>query len=418
MFLSEFYDILEDQRLHRLLFLILIGIYVYNELRSWWHRSGKYYKPWGSTTPAFILFTKKQIAELSEATCLSQRAAYADMFGFKHTMNKLEHNPSNHKVIRTRLYSRLLQVNGPVHLAALYPHLLDQFDSSLAKEFQNGRILDGGISLPIAETARRLVSKLMSLMFFGDSLSSDEEFSSGLLRYPQDMVKCMAAFQVAPSFMSPIIHALLTNRGKAMHLIQRKFAYCIGPEGSSQNDSDQIQRFAASHQLWMNLHFNTLHQETEQHVPLDYQDLEQLPLLDGFIKETVRCNPLDTLAIRRKALEPYTFSDGSLSVPSGATICVSAHDLMHNPQTYTEPNTFNPTRYLPKKPNSQQRKFTEVSETPGRFHASLAIQIVISQLLLKYDLSLENEKARTKWTWETFTMPYKSSKIILKDRSL
>ncbi|KAI1471052.1 cytochrome P450 [Daldinia caldariorum] len=488
MLFSKFYDVLEDQRLHRLLFLILIGIYIYNELRSWWHvlgrplyvritttlsdyRSGKYYKPWGSNAPIFIVSTKKQIAELSEATCLSQRAVYADMFGFKHTMNKLEHNTSNHKVIRTRLYSRILQVNGPIHLAALYPRLVNQFDASLAKELQEGRILDGSVSLPIADTARRLVSKLMSLMFFGDSLCSDEEFSSALLRYPQDMVKCMAAFQVVPSFMSPIIHALLTNRGEAMHLIQRKLAYCIRPENSSQTDSKQSQRltilhniitladssdywnpdllsqsllgiwFAASHQPWMNLHFvllelctrkewqNALRQEIEQYGPLDYKGLEQLPLLDGFIKETVRCNPLDTLAIRRKALEPYTFSDGSVSVPSGATVCVSAHDLMHNPQTYAEPDAFNPNRYLPQEPNAQQRKFTEVSETypiwgfgslacPGRFHASLAIKIAISQLLLKYDLSLENDKARTKWTWETFTMPYKSTKIILKDRSL
>ncbi|KAK6955952.1 hypothetical protein Daesc_003599 [Daldinia eschscholtzii] len=373
---------IEDQRLHRLLFLIL--------------QSGKYYKPWGSTTPIFIVSTKKQIAELSEATCLSQRAVYADMFGFKHTMNKLEHNTSNNKVIRTRLYSRILQVNGPVHLAALYPHLLNQFNNNLSRELQNGRDFNGGISLPIADTARRLVSKLMSLMFFGDYLSSDEEFSSALLRYPQDMVKCMAAFQVAPSFMSPIIHALLTKRGEAMHLIQKKLAYCIGPEGSNENDSDETKSlsilhnmttladtsdywnpellsqsllgiwFAASHQPWMNLHFvllelstrkewqNALREEIARHGPLDYKGLEELPLLDGFIKETVRCNPLDTLAIRRKALEPYTFSDGSLSVPSGATVCVSSHDLMHNPEIYGEPDSFNPSRYLPKESDSQQ----------------------------------------------------------------
>ncbi|OTB13472.1 hypothetical protein K445DRAFT_304233 [Daldinia sp. EC12] len=463
--------LIEDQRLHRLLFFILIGIYVYIELRSWWHQSGKYYKPWGSTTPIFIVSTKKQIAELSEATCLSQRAVYADMFGFKHTMNKLEHNTSNNKVIRTRLYSRILQVNGPVHLAALYPHLLNQFNNNLSKELQNGRDFNGGISLPIADTARRLVSKLMSLMFFGDYLSSDEEFSSALLRYPQDMVKCMAAFQVAPSFMSPIIHALLTKRGEAMHLIQKKLAYCIGPEGSNENDSDETKSlsilhnmtaladtsdywnsellsqsllgiwFAASHQPWMNLHFvllelstrkewqSALRQEIAQHGPLDYKGLEELPLLDGFIKETVRCNPLDTLAIRRKALEPYTFSDGSLSVPSGATVCVSSHDLMHNPEIYGEPDSFNPSRYLSKESDSQQRKFTEVSDSypiwgygslacPGRFHASLAMKIAISQLLLKYDLCLENEKARTKWTWETFTMPYQNTRIVLKEHGL
>ncbi|KAI0853766.1 cytochrome P450 [Daldinia vernicosa] len=503
MFHADFQDLVNDERIHRVLFLILIGTYVYSEAKSWWnsllrplyvkitstlsdYRSGKFYKPWGPTTPIVIVSTKKQIAELSEAPCLSQRAVYADMFGFKHTMNKLEHNTSNNKVIRTRLYSRLLQVNGPVHLDGLYPHLLNRFDINLERELRGGRVLNGesrildipevsiiltwklgGISLPIAQTARRLVSNLMGLMFFGEALSSDEEFSSALLRYPQDMVKCMAAFQVAPS----LVHAVLTNRGEAMHLIQKRLFQCIQSGLSNQSEGDKIQRhtilyniialtsgseywnadllsqsllgiwFAASHQPWMNLHFvilelcarkewqSKLRQEIEQHVPLDYKDLEQLPLLDGFIKETVRCNPLDTLAIRRKALEPYTFSDGSLSVPSGATVCVSSYDLMHNPQTYPDPNAFNPSRYLPKEPNSQQLKFTEVSEAypiwgygslacPGRFQASLAMKLVISQLLLKYDLSLENKNARTKWSWETFAMPYKSTRVILKEHGL
>lgn len=58
-------------------------------------------------------------------------------------MNKLEHNTSNNKVIRTRLYSRLLQVNGPVHLDALYPYLLNQLDISLERELRGGRVFNG-----------------------------------------------------------------------------------------------------------------------------------------------------------------------------------------------------------------------------------------------------------------------------------
>jgi hypothetical protein len=66
--------------------------------------------------------------------------------------------------------------------------------------------------------------------------------------------------------------------------------------------------FAASHQPWMNLHFiileicarkewqALLQQEIEKQLPLTYEKLEQLPLLDSFIKETVRLHPLDTRA--------------------------------------------------------------------------------------------------------------------------
>lgn len=65
------------------------------------------------------------------------------MFGFKHTMNKFEHNTSDHKVIRTRLYSRLLQINGPAHLNVLYPLLLVRMDSSLKRELHSGRATKG-----------------------------------------------------------------------------------------------------------------------------------------------------------------------------------------------------------------------------------------------------------------------------------
>lgn len=42
-------------------------------------RSGKYYKPWKPSNPIVIVSTKKQIAELSEGACFSQRAVYADV---------------------------------------------------------------------------------------------------------------------------------------------------------------------------------------------------------------------------------------------------------------------------------------------------------------------------------------------------
>lgn len=124
-------------------------------------RSAKYYKPWKSTQ-TIIVSSKKHIAELSEAAGLSQRAVYADvachiqsgslnhadyaqMFGFKHNMNKYEHNTDDHKLVRTRLFSRVLQVNGPAHLQALYPHLMSRLSEGLLEEFGDRGIFSGAI---------------------------------------------------------------------------------------------------------------------------------------------------------------------------------------------------------------------------------------------------------------------------------
>lgn len=55
--------------------------------------------------------------------------------------------------------------------------------------------------------------------------------------------------------------------------------------------------------------------------------------------------------------------------------------------------------------------------SPGRFHATMVIKIALSQLLLNYDLLLEKESARNKWYWETFALPYESTRIVLKPRN-
>ncbi|KAF2704077.1 putative cytochrome P450 [Pleomassaria siparia CBS 279.74] len=431
--------------------------------------NGRYYKPWKTIDNFTVLSTKKHIAELSEASVLSQKAVYADMFGFKHTMNGIDHNSSDHRVIRTRLYARLLQVNGPVYLNGLFPLLKESLNKTLQVELRNGRQVNDGLSISVAPTARRLASKLMAVVFYGDVLASDEDFFEALLKYPKDMIKCMAAFQLTPSWMSPYMHAVITSRGEAMHKIQARLRDIMGtgrktwtePEKTKTltiahnmtqmtDDSDYWDPellsqsllgiwFAAAHQPWMFLDFvllelcarqdwqNAIQEEIDTLAPSNYDQLEKLPLLDSFIKETVRLNPLDKFAIRRKALEPYTFQGGAPSVPKGGTACVSAYDLMHDTRHYPSPNSFQGARFVPKNTAAPQSKFTEISEKfpvwgygslacPGRLYASLIIKIIISEILIKYTIRLENDKERTKWYWESFTMPYESTRVVLKER--
>jgi cytochrome P450 len=105
---------------------------------------------------------------------------------------------------------------------------------------------------------------------------------------------------------------------------------------------------------------------------------------------------------------------------------VPAYDLMHNPDVYADPDSSDPTRHLLKGDTGQQNKFTEVSEhfpvwgygslaCPGRLHASVVIKMILSELLPRYDLKLESPLASTRWSWETFTMPYERTRVILKE---
>jgi hypothetical protein len=124
------------------------------------------------------------------------------MFGFKHTMGT---GYNHHEVaqVKSRLMGRLIQVQGQNNLPKLFPFLAKRVEQSLKEQVAQGQTLpDGGVSVQVANTVRTLASRIMGVLFFGAKTSSDPVFADALLRYPKDMVSCMTAFQLTPSFLS------------------------------------------------------------------------------------------------------------------------------------------------------------------------------------------------------------------------
>jgi hypothetical protein len=60
----------------------------------------------------------------------------------------------------------------------------------------------------------------------------------------------------------------------------------------------------------------------------------------------------------------------------------------------------------------------DITTSPGRFHASIVMKLVIAHIVLRYEMKLEDERARTLWSWETFTMPYESTRFVLRERDV
>jgi len=44
------------------------------------------------------------------------------------------------------------------------------------------------------------------------------------------------------------------------------------------------------------------------------------------------------------------------------------------------------------------------------------MKLVIAHIVMRYNMKLEDDKARTLWKWETFTMPYESTRFVLEER--
>ncbi|EED20038.1 cytochrome P450, putative [Talaromyces stipitatus ATCC 10500] len=432
--------------------------------------NGRFYKPWG-TPPIIIDGGKKRLLELSDTPVLSQRAVYADMFGFKHTMNKFNHTEVN--IIKSRLFGRVLNVNGPNQVARLYPVLQKRLSSFLKDELE---VLDTPDSrttvIPLASTAKVLSSRLMAVTFFGENLGSNPDLAEALLRHPSQTIACMGAFQFTPSFLMSLVHNIMTRGGREMRKIQSYLMPIIDQGVDSWDEAKGIKEstvfydlieqshpnrdywtpftlsqsilglwLAASHQPWVNLYHilyelcirpewqQIIREEVMQHGALnDFTKLNQLSLLDGFMRETARLNSLDKIAIRRKALEDYTFSDGYTKVPAGAVVCVDSYAASHNPRIYPRPETFDAGRFTNGQSHDQTNRFTDVSENyliwgfgslacPGRHHASLVLKLVVATLLVDYELELDAKRSRRHWMWESFSIPYNSTRLVLRRRS-
>ncbi|KAE8168177.1 cytochrome P450 [Aspergillus tamarii] len=431
--------------------------------------NGKYYNPWGAQ-PIVIEPTAKKMTELSDTPLLSQRAVYADMFGFKSTLSNFNHNEINSS--RSRLFGLILSVRGAGHLRNLSSLLQRRAQKFLDNELSQPPVNSSEpIHVGLAETCKLFNSRLMAVIFFGEKLASEPEFAAALFQHPLQTVTCMSLFQITPSFLSPLIHGIVTKRGQAMKLIQSRMIPIIQKgvkdwdEHSSKQDTilysmmteTEDKRaywtpealcqaimglwFAASHQPWVNLYIFIYqlcrHPEWQDILReelrsignrMDIDSISSLPLLDSFMRESARFYCLDKLAIRRKAMQDYTFAYDNTTAPAGATVCVSNWNVTRDASTYPDPDTFDGARFANGKSNDRTKMFADVSEKhliwgygslacPGRLHATYVMKLMIASFITRWDIRLEREDMRSHWMYESFSMPYQSTAVILQPRS-
>ena len=56
--------------------------------------------------------------------------------------------------------------------------------------------------------------------------------------------------------------------------------------------------------------------------------------------------------------------------------------------------------------------------SPGRFHASLVIKLVLVHLVMNYEFRLEDVNAPRLWNWQNFTVPYDKTRVEFRRRSI
>jgi cytochrome P450 len=74
-------------------------------------------------------------------------------------------------------------------------------------------------------------------------------------------------------------------------------------------------------------------------------DPTKFPLLDSFLRESMRHSTSDSISGRRKVLKPFVFSDGT-EAKLGDWVCVPQAAMNRDAQYYSNPEVFDAFRFI------------------------------------------------------------------------
>ena len=325
------------------------------------------------------------------------------MFQPKYTMNGLE--VEDQMNANGNLHSRALRVILSSHLNDLQPLLGQIISDTFTKEFFSGKKLSGHwMQLQSFSMAKRVITAANSLVFFGEHLSHDPEFLRAALDYPDDLLTTAEILHFVPSILAPFAGPILMRQHQASKVLVSHLTPLIeerleqrkpdhnGPrvkhldfiefliDTNTQRDhwsSEKIVQvilgiwFASVHQPALSLVYalDDLCSHPEYVEPLRKEietcdktqgDLDSLPLLDSFLKESARLHPSDSISVRRKVLEPYTFSDGT-HLTIGDIACVPLQAIMRDPANYPNSLSFDAFRFVGQNGSGNTARFTDTN---------------------------------------------------------
>lgn len=127
----------------------------------------------------------------------------------------------------------------------------------------------------------------------------------------------------------------------------------------------------------------------------------KMPKVDSFLKECMRLQGPSTLLLQRKAMQDFTFSDGTF-VPKGSHVATSIVATHCDSAYYSDPLTFNPWRFVGAEDDAQDSKHRFATTSPeyllfgygrhacaGRFFAEIQLEMMMAYVVMTYDVRME-----------------------------
>ncbi|KAF9895198.1 hypothetical protein FE257_000100 [Aspergillus nanangensis] len=118
-----------------------------------------------------------------------------------------------------------------------------------------------------------------------------------------------------------------------------------------------------------------------------FDDRQDLPYIDAIVKESWRWNPVGPMGLTHKSEEDIMYR-GYL-IPKGAYLLPSLWWFLHDPNVYSDPDTFKPERYLAPlhEPDPSELAFGYGRRScAGRYFADASVFIAVAQMLAVFHI--------------------------------
>ncbi|RDB16528.1 O-methylsterigmatocystin oxidoreductase [Hypsizygus marmoreus] len=123
----------------------------------------------------------------------------------------------------------------------------------------------------------------------------------------------------------------------------------------------------------------------------NFKDRENLPYVDVLCREIFRFHAVVPTGLPHVALED-DIHDG-YTIPKGSLIVANIWNMLHDPQSYADPDTFNPSRFISSEGHPAERDIYDFifgfgrRVCPGRVLADTSLFIMVAMTLAVYDIS-------------------------------
>ncbi|KAF8583917.1 cytochrome P450 [Ramaria rubella] len=305
----------------------------------------------------------------------------------------------------------------------------------------------------------KIVSRISNRIFIGAPTCRNPEYIKLNLQFTTDVIVGAAIIGLCPNFLKPFAGRWFTNVPRAIRtalkhlgpIIEERqrnidkygFDYPDKPNDflswlmEEATDEQRTTRnltlrilsmnFMAIHNASLTFAHALLHlaSRSEYIAPLRAEveaiiaehgwtkvAMSRLRKLDSFLKESQRMDGLGGITLPRRAMKEFTFSDGTL-IPEGGFVCAVATALHRDEDIYTDAETFNGFRFSDMREGEGEGLKNQLTATssefiafghgkqacPGRFFAANELKVMMTHLLLSYDIKMENEGVRPKNQW-------------------